>query len=168
MVRKKCPVDNADVVTLVLRKPVTPERLTVLRADAGRALDEGAHGLAVDVEDVAVLDSQIIAALIAILREVRERGASMQLRAHRQSLLDTLRITGLDRVFTVTEPGANSARVAAVPRTGARARAGRLVASLATGAFAATSLLGVSGAAASPGVPHPKAPAAQAPPEDSR
>jgi anti-anti-sigma factor len=161
-------VNNADELTLVLRKPVTPEALTILRSEASRALDDGARALAVDVEDVAILDSQVIAALIAILREVRERGASMHLRAHRQSLLDTLRITGLDQVFTVTEPGATPVRVPAVARAGARLRAGRLVASLATGAFAATSLLGVSGAAASPGASHPKAPAAQAPRENPR
>jgi hypothetical protein len=54
---------------------------------------------------VPVLDSPVIGALIAALREVREAGGTMALAVRRSSLLETLRITALDRVFAVVDPG---------------------------------------------------------------
>ncbi len=85
-------------------KPVSPESLRELRAAIKRDIAAGADAVAIDVDDIDVLDSPVIAALISILRDSRERGASVRLRATRQGILDTLRVTGLDQIFSVV-PG---------------------------------------------------------------
>ena len=107
--------------------------------------------IAIDVDDVGVLDSPVISTLIAVLRDVRERGAAVELRASRQNILDTLRITALDKVFSVSKAAPRSTAVTSRVKP-APARRGRLVASVAAGAFAAASLIGTqSTAAARPG-----------------
>lgn len=132
------------VSTFTLSKVTSPEALARLRSDVMRCVDdEGATSVAIDIDDIGILDSAIIGALILLLREVRERGASISLRASRTSLLDTLRITALDKVFTVTaasERPVPPVVAASVRRSGRHGR-GRFVAALAAGAFALGSLL---------------------------
>ncbi len=91
---------------LSLKKPVTPEALSALAASAAAAVAAGAERVVVDIDDVGVLDSQLISGLISLLREVRERGGDVTLLAERKSILDTLRITALDKIFTLEPPRA--------------------------------------------------------------
>ncbi len=91
---------------LSLNKPLTPESLSALRSEAAAACAAGAERVVIDIDDVGVLDSSLIAALITLLRDVRERGGDVVLLAERKSILDTLRITALDKVFTVAPPRA--------------------------------------------------------------
>jgi anti-anti-sigma factor len=127
-----------------LAKVTSPEALARLRSDVLHAVDgEGSTSVAIDIDDIGILDSAVISALILLLREVRERGASISLQASRTSLLDTLRITALDKVFTVTaasERPVPPPSAATVRRSGRHGR-GRFVAALAAGAFALGSLL---------------------------
>ncbi len=119
----------------------------MLRADVGRAVDAGSRQIAVDIDDVGVLDSAVISTLISVLREARERGAEITLRANRKGILDTLRITALDKVFTIAaapDPGATPAVQPAKLR--GAARGGRFVA-----AFVAA-LAGVAGLASAAAV----------------
>ncbi len=137
---------SSTVSAFTLTKVPTADVLASLRADVMRAVvDEGASSIAIDIDDIGVLDSPIITALIRLLREVRERGASISLRASRTSLLETLRITALDKVFTVTAAGERpvppATPGAASGRRGSRHGRGRFVAALAAGAFAFGSLL---------------------------
>jgi anti-sigma B factor antagonist len=127
---------------------VSAEALQKLRSDVMRAVESGADTVSLDIDDVGVLDSPIIAALISLLRDVRSRGASISLRASRKSLLDTLRITALDKVFTIAAPAERPSPAAPVKpsRTGGRG-AGRFVAALAAAAFALGSLLGTRASA---------------------
>jgi anti-anti-sigma factor len=92
-------------VQFAVSKPVSPEALQALRVEVVQALEAGAGTIAIDVDDVGVLDSVLISALISILREARERGASVSLGASRKSILDTLHITALDKVFKVVSSG---------------------------------------------------------------
>jgi len=134
---------SSPISTFTLAKVTSPEALAHLRSDVIRSVEgEGATSVAVDIDDIGILDSAVISALISLLREVRERGASISLRASRTSLLDTLRITALDKVFTVTAAGERPAPPPAtsVRRSGRHGR-GRFVAALAAGAFALGSLL---------------------------
>lgn len=138
----------AGIATLALAKPCSPEALQRLRADVMRAVDDGAVEIRLDIDDLGVLDSPIISALISLLREVRERGASIALGASRKSLLDTLRITALDKVFTIV---AAEERPAAGPAGAAPGRlrsSGRIVAAFAAAAFALGSLFGARASAA--------------------
>ena len=101
---------------LTLSKPVSTQGLVALRAAAIAALERGETRIALDVDDAGTLDSAVIATLVTILRDVRERGATVELRASRQRILDTLRITALDQVFTVVaHEGAPAPVVVRVP-----------------------------------------------------
>ncbi len=135
----------AGIATLALAKPCSPEALQRLRADVMRAVDDGAVEIRLDIDDLGVLDSPIISALISLLREVRERGASIALGASRKSLLDTLRITALDKVFTIV---AAEQRPAAGAAPGRLRSSGRIVAAFAAAAFALGSLFGARASAA--------------------
>ena len=89
-----------------LLKPVSPESLLALRAGISSAVAIGIREILIDVDDIVVLDSPIIAALILILRHSRERGVSVSLGAKRKSILDTLRVTALNKVFTIVSTDA--------------------------------------------------------------
>jgi anti-anti-sigma regulatory factor len=67
----------------------------------------------VDVDGAVPLEARVLASLIKTLREVRETEGTMVLAAARPEALETLRLTGLDKVFKVVSP--EQARRAARP-----------------------------------------------------
>jgi anti-anti-sigma factor len=105
-----------------------------LRAEVARTIEHGARNIAVDIDDVGQLDSPVISTLVSILREAREHGAVVTLRAARTSILDTLRVTALDRVFTIAAPDAARDPLPLPPATKNR----RVVAAFAAGLLALT------------------------------
>ncbi len=109
-----------DVFTTTLSKPVTLDALNALRDDVTRALEQGAPAVLVDIDGIGTLESATIAGLIVLLRAARERGVVLSLRVGRKNLLETLRITALDRVFPIVTP-LEAARTLA-PRPDRRAR----------------------------------------------
>jgi anti-anti-sigma factor len=107
-----------------------------LRAQVRAAIEAGGPAIEINIDDVGVLDSPVIAALISMLREAREHGVSVSLQATRQSILDTLRITALDKVFTIVS-AAQAEPEPAPARKGVKVRrAGRAVAAFAGVLFA--------------------------------
>jgi hypothetical protein len=101
----------------------------------------------INLDGAGVLDSPVIGALIATLREVRETGGSIILVASRNRIVETLKITGLDQVFEVVAPGDARASGGPAPapipglnRRGTRTR---------FAAFVLGALVAVSGAGAS-------------------
>jgi len=118
--------------TFLLKKPVDAAALAVLRCELASAVDGGERDATIDIDDVVILESAVIAALLEILRLTRERGATVSLCARRPQLLQSLRITALDKVFTVVTcenirpPSPAGAvkrrRVAGAPAPGARQR----------------------------------------------
>jgi len=123
-------------------KPVSPESLRELRATIKRDIAAGADSIAVDVDDIDHLDSPIIAALISILRDSRECGVQVRLRATRQGILDTLRVTGLDQVFTIVSNVAAPLPAPPARATAAKRPKSRRAAALLAGAvFAAAAIL---------------------------
>lgn len=99
-----------------LKVPVDANVLAVLRRDVVAAVEAGHARVAIDLDEVGILDSRVIAALISILREVRTVGAEVTLRAGRRPILDTLRVTALDRVFTIEVAPADAAAAPAEKR----------------------------------------------------
>ncbi len=138
--------------TINLKKPVDAEALAVLGRDVAAAMDAGERALSIDIDDIGILESYVISALLALLRETRERGATVTLCASRPQLLDSLRITALDQVF----------RIVASPKAGMPARVKRpavrlgakFVAAFVAGVFALASLLGARASGA--GEPSPE------------
>ncbi len=88
-------------IQLSIAKPASPEHLQALRNDVASAIEGGATAITIDVDDVGVLDSPLISALISILRDAREHGVSMSLHATRKNILETLHITALEKVFRI-------------------------------------------------------------------
>jgi anti-anti-sigma regulatory factor len=119
-----------DILTIHLSKPTTPEALRAFRAEVVRLLEAGTKALLVDIDEVGTLDSPTIAALIVALRAARERSAVLSLQVSRKNLLETLRITALDQVFTIVLPLAALAEAAPVKRV-RRPRQRRTVAAIA-------------------------------------
>jgi hypothetical protein len=92
--------------------------------------------LTLDIDAVPELDAPAISNLILLLRDARNRGVRLRLAVSRPALLETLRVTGLEKVFTFeTDAGARpqapaaplSARPAPAAPLGAR-RGHRLLA----------------------------------------
>jgi len=83
--------------------------LDELEASVVAAAGAGARSLTVELDEVGVLDSAVISTLIKILRDVRAHGGTVTLSARRKSLLDTLRVTGLDKVFKIVTTGEQAA-----------------------------------------------------------
>ena len=92
---------SSDTLVFNLSKPATPESLQSLRAAVERAVEDRVPSIVVDVDRLGVLDAPVISALISLLRTARAHGATISLQASRESILDTLRITALDKVFTI-------------------------------------------------------------------
>ena len=96
-------------LSLPLRGTISANALAELHAEAVAAARAGTGSLTIDLDEVAVLDSAVISTLIKILRDVRTHGGTVSLSARRKSLLDTLRVTALDKVFKIVPPGEQAA-----------------------------------------------------------
>jgi anti-anti-sigma factor len=116
--------DSSDTLVFNLSKPATPESLQSLRAAVERAAQDHVEGIVINVDQLGVLDAPVISALISLLRTARAHGTSISLQASRANILDTLRITALDKVFTIVTatdasvPAVSSAQAARPKRRG--------------------------------------------------
>jgi anti-anti-sigma regulatory factor len=129
--------DKSDATEPIsLSGPFTKESLASLRA----AFAEG-RSLTLDIDALPELDSPAIASLITLLREARSRGVALRLAVSQPGLLASLKLTGLDKVFTL-EPAAPAVVLApAVSLPGRKRR--RLLAAI-LGLSLAASLAAVS------------------------
>ncbi len=112
-------------MTFTLSPPATPEALAALRAEAARALAGGERSLRVDLGELTELETPVIATLIALLREARSHGAAVALLASHPALLDALRLTALDKLFTISPSGAVQSSGGPVSVGGPHLRRGR-------------------------------------------
>lgn len=74
---------------------------TKLKEKIYTILDTGAKDLAVDLSQVTYIDSTGLGVFIGVLRNLKEKGGSMELLNPTPRVEKVLRITGLDRVFDV-------------------------------------------------------------------
>jgi anti-anti-sigma regulatory factor len=127
----------SDVLILTLSEPVTPEALDVLRHDVTGALEAGRKAFLLDIDGVGQLASPTLAGLISVLREARESGAVVALQASRKPLLDTLRVTALDKIFTIVTPLGPAPGAPAANAPARRRKHPQIVAALVAGALLA-------------------------------
>jgi anti-sigma B factor antagonist len=75
-----------------------------LQADFAEIIDGAAPvtRVVIDMSGVEFCDSTGMNALLAVLRQVRERGGELELAAPRPAIKKILQVTGLDSVFTIT------------------------------------------------------------------
>lgn len=103
------PVARTGVATVFsLAGSPSQEALNSLCTAARNAVSSGAKTIRVDIDELADLDSAVIATLILLLRSARECGASVVLRASRENIVGTLQITALDKVFVIETPTATT------------------------------------------------------------
>jgi anti-sigma B factor antagonist len=74
--------------------PVLKEQLTEL-------VEQGRERLVVNLDGVEFMDSTALGVLIGALKRCREVGGELALAAPRETIQKVLRITGLDKVFTI-------------------------------------------------------------------
>lgn len=75
-----------------------------LQADLAAVIDGAAPAtrVVIDMSGVEFCDSTGMNALLAGLRQARERGGELELAAPRPAVMKILQVTGLDSVFTIT------------------------------------------------------------------
>jgi anti-anti-sigma factor len=84
-----------------LQEPLDGEKLAEFRSAIDRTAAAGIHEVTINLDGLSKLDTAVISTLIFVLRKMREEGGGVSLSVVRKSILDTLRITGLDRVFAM-------------------------------------------------------------------
>ncbi|WP_433364844.1 STAS domain-containing protein [Streptosporangium sp. CA-115845] len=72
-----------------------------LRERLLRALRRGANPLILDLSGVSFFDTSGLAVLVGIQRRARSLGVTFELSAPRHQTAALLRVTGLDRTFTI-------------------------------------------------------------------
>lgn len=90
-----------DVTTTTLSADFDMTKAAQLRKTFKKHVDAGRIFHIVDLDNVALLDSAALGALITALRLVREQGGAVRLVAKREPVRRILSITALDRVFGV-------------------------------------------------------------------
>jgi anti-anti-sigma factor len=75
------------------------------RRQLGRAVKSGAVNLTIDLDGVGTLNSHGLAALIATLRLARARGGDVRVKAGQPHIRRIMELTGLSRVFRLSERG---------------------------------------------------------------
>ncbi len=114
----------ADLKTFTLTPPLTSDARFALRTDVKEELALGSRDVALDIDALGDLETPVLSLLITLLRDARQRGGRIVLRAREPRVLQALSLTGLDKIFSVEAPLA-AAEVAAPRverRTGIRRR----------------------------------------------
>lgn len=82
----------------------------LLRDTVGRACDGEAGDVVLDLSGLAFCDSSGVGALVWLYRRVNTGSRRLVLRAPRRHVRDVLRISGVDRVITITPAGGTGGR----------------------------------------------------------
>ena len=112
------------MTTFTLSQPLTGEARAAIHSLVKRELDRGSLGIALDIDALGDLETSVVALLITLLRAARHRGASIVLRARAPRVLETLRLTGLDKIFTIEAPLEAGPATPAAPQFVARRSGG--------------------------------------------
>jgi len=78
-----------------------PQAYPEVEAAVDAELRQGKERVVLNLDTLAVLDTEALRGIISLLRRARLRGAEIALQASQAEILRILSITGLDRVFAV-------------------------------------------------------------------
>jgi anti-anti-sigma factor len=84
-----------------MHEPMDGEKLAEFRSTITDSVAAGVRDVTINLDGLSRLDSGVISTLIFALRTLREHGGEVSLSVVKKSVLETLRITGLDRVFAM-------------------------------------------------------------------
>lgn len=85
----------------IIREILSAAAFERLQGQVVSATEAGAREITLALDEIPALDSAAIRQLIKLLRRTRELGGDIALAVSRADLLRTLRVTALDKVFTV-------------------------------------------------------------------
>jgi anti-sigma B factor antagonist len=85
----------------------------IARRQLARAVSSGKVNLTIDLDRVDSLNSSGLAALIATLRLARDRGGDVRVQSSQPHIRRVMELTGLSRVFRLSEPATAAAAPAA-------------------------------------------------------
>ena len=78
-----------------------PQNYPAVEAAVDAALRQGKKQVVLNLDTLAVLDTEALRGLIGLLRRARLKGAQIALAFSHAEILQTLSLTGLDQVFAV-------------------------------------------------------------------
>lgn len=90
-----------DSPIFTLLDDMSDEALARLQGQINEASEAGDKHIVLAIDGLTTLDSARIRRLITLLRRTRETGADVALRVSRADLLRTLKVTALDKVFSL-------------------------------------------------------------------
>ncbi|GAC1302327.1 MAG: hypothetical protein NVS2B3_18580 [Vulcanimicrobiaceae bacterium] len=128
--------------TFLFHHPSDAGTVTALRDDVAAALAAGERAIAIDLDDVRILESSVIATLLALRRVAKASGATISLCASRPALVASLRVTALDKVFAIVTCERRQPLPPVRTKPGAPRAVGRFVAVFVAGTLALATLLG--------------------------
>ncbi len=104
LVRASTHLQNVMIVRMLVESPTfayAPGQLDRLEAGILEAFGTGARSVVLNLDGLTSLDSDGVRDLITLLRRAREQGGDIVLSATHASILRSLRVTALDRLFTM-------------------------------------------------------------------
>ena len=114
--------------TFTLSPPLTSESIVAVGSAVKRTLAGGSERVGIDIDALTELDTPVLSLLISLLRDARNRGATIVLQADSVPIIEALRVTALDKIFAIEAPPLMNVRAVPSPppakprRRGSRGR----------------------------------------------
>jgi anti-anti-sigma factor len=89
-----------------LSPPLSSDAIHAFRSDVKEELARGGREVALDIDALGDLETPVLSLLITLLRDARQCGARIVLRAREPRVMQALRLTGLDKIFPIEPPRA--------------------------------------------------------------
>jgi anti-sigma B factor antagonist len=94
--------EDAGVTVVAIAGELDVATAPSLREELYRVIDQGVPMVVVDLAEMDFIDSTGLGVLVGALKRVKERSASLELRALPPSARRVFEITGLTQAFTIT------------------------------------------------------------------
>jgi anti-sigma B factor antagonist len=98
---------TADRATVTADGEIDLATVNTLRSAITSAMQQGAHHLTLDLDQVTYIDSSGLGTLIGAHKRLLASGGTLTVRCSQARVLRLLTITGIDRVLTVTSHDEN-------------------------------------------------------------
>jgi len=95
---------NKSTIILINKERLDVASMQRVKEELNSIIDKGSHNLIINLSKVSFIDSSGLSILIGLFKRVKTiRGASLSLCGLGKQPLDLLRITQLDKIFTLSK-----------------------------------------------------------------
>ena len=95
---------NKSTIILINKERLDVANMQRVKEELNSIIDKGSHNLIINLSKVSFIDSSGLSILIGLFKRVKTiRGASLSLCGLGKQPLDLLRITQLDKIFTLSK-----------------------------------------------------------------